>query len=58
MPGPPLVCRTERRVFAWQPLSKDGAIEPAEDVIRIESDSPTTPRGHPARGRRPQGEPP
>ena len=29
--------RSGRDVLAWQPLSKDSAIEPADDVIRIES---------------------
>ena len=43
----PVVCRTESRVFAWQPLSKEGVIEPADDVIRIESDSQTTPAAIP-----------
>jgi hypothetical protein len=33
----PLACRDGRRVFAWQPLSKDGVIEPAVDATRIES---------------------
>ena len=34
----PLVCRDDRRVLAWQPLSKDSAIGPSDDDIRIESD--------------------
>ena len=33
----PLVCHELHRVYAWQPLSGDAAIEPAETVIRIES---------------------
>ena len=33
----PVVCRQPHRVFAWQPLSADAAIEPADNVIRIES---------------------
>jgi hypothetical protein len=33
----PVVCRDGDRVFAWQPLSADSAIGPAEDVTRIES---------------------
>jgi hypothetical protein len=35
----PLACRDDRRVLAWQPLSKDSAIGPSDDAIRIESDS-------------------
>ena len=35
--GSPVVCRAGRRVFAWQPLSQESALEPADDVIRIES---------------------
>ncbi len=34
----PLVCRDDRRILAWQPLPKDSAIAPAEDVTIIESD--------------------
>ncbi len=33
----PVVCRAPRRVYAWQPLSGDAAIEPTENVIRIKS---------------------
>ena len=33
----PLVCRNGIRTYAWQPLSKDSAIEPSDDVTRIES---------------------
>ncbi len=33
----PVVCRKEHQVYAWQPLCSDSAIEPTEDVIRIES---------------------
>jgi len=33
----PVVCRQPHRVYAWQPLSSDAAIEPADNVIRIES---------------------
>ena len=35
----PLVCRDDHRVLAWQPLSKDSAIEPADDATCIESGS-------------------
>ncbi len=38
----PIVCRDARRTYAWQPLNKESALEPADDVIRIES-APTTP---------------
>ena len=33
----PLVCRDPLRTFAWQPLSRDSAIAPSNDVTRIES---------------------
>ena len=33
----PVVCRQQHRVYAWQPLSADAAIEPTDNVIRIES---------------------
>ncbi|WP_435011924.1 hypothetical protein P12x_006158 (plasmid) [Tundrisphaera lichenicola] len=33
----PLVCRDQRRVLAWQPLSGESALGPSEDVVRIES---------------------
>ena len=33
----PMVCREDHRIYAWQPLGGDAAIEPAEDVTRIES---------------------
>ena len=35
----PVVLRDRERVFGFQPLSKESAIEPADDVIRIESPS-------------------
>jgi hypothetical protein len=38
----PVWCRDGRRTFAWQPLDKGSVIEPAADVIRIES-CPTGP---------------
>jgi len=34
--GSPVVCRDARRVYAWQPLSKDSAIGPDDDAVRIE----------------------
>ena len=36
-PSDPILCRDRNRVFLWQPLSKDSAIEPTSDAIRIES---------------------
>jgi len=33
----PVVCRQPHRVYAWQPLSGDAAIEPTDNVTRIES---------------------
>ena len=33
----PVVCRQSHRVYAWQPLNSDAAIEPADNVVRIES---------------------
>jgi hypothetical protein len=39
----PLVCRDDRRVLAWQPLSKDSAIEASDDDTRIESGSHPAP---------------
>ena len=36
-PDQPVACRGGGRVYAFQPLSTEGAIEPAEDAIRIES---------------------
>ena len=60
----PLVCRDGRRILAWQPLSKDSAIGPVDDVTRIESTataiptSPPTPRrGRPGRGSTPSNGP-
>jgi hypothetical protein len=38
----PVVSRDARRTYAWQPLSKESALEPADDVTRIES-APMTP---------------
>ena len=55
----PLVCRDDRRVLAWQPLSKDSAIEPADDVTRIESRlrQPTVSPARPRPRRRGRGPP-
>jgi hypothetical protein len=39
----PLVCRDRDLVFCWQPLAKDAAIEPSDDVVRIESTPTVTP---------------
>ena len=36
-PESPLVCRDALRIFAWQPLSKESAIAPSDDVTRIAS---------------------
>jgi hypothetical protein len=52
----PIVCRSPDRIYAWQPLSGDAAIEPTENVLRIEVSTisseprqerprPVTPRG-------------
>jgi hypothetical protein len=39
----PIVCRDRNRVYGWQPLSEESALEPSEGVIRIESASQATP---------------
>jgi hypothetical protein len=36
-PEAPVVCRDARRTYAWQPLSKDSALGPADVAVRIES---------------------
>ncbi len=36
-PDDPVVCRDPHRIYLWQPLSKDSAIEPTDDAVRIES---------------------
>jgi len=36
-PEAPLLCRDARRTYAWQPLSKDSALGPADVAVRIES---------------------
>lgn len=51
-PESPVLCRDDRRSFAWQPLSKEAAIGPADDAVRIESDHPGPAPG-PAENRRP-----
>jgi hypothetical protein len=38
----PIVCRDRNRIFGWQPLSEESALEATDDVIRIESTSATT----------------
>ena len=42
----PVVCREEHQIYAWQPLSGDAAIEPADNVIRIESNPKTVVMNH------------
>ena len=34
----PVVGRSGERVFAWQPLSKESALGPSDDAVRIDSD--------------------
>jgi hypothetical protein len=36
-PKEPVACQDDQRTYGWQLLSAEGAIEPTEDVIRIES---------------------
>ena len=55
--GSPVVCRDRHRVFGFQPLSQESAIEPSDDVIRIESTSPP-PRPTPSSDASHQGESP
>ena len=51
----PVVCREKGRIYAWQPLNADSAIEASPDVICIESNAstvvtnPTVTRPRPAR---------
>jgi hypothetical protein len=51
----PVVCRDQHRIYCWQPLSHESALEPTDDVIRIDSASTTTdkpiPRDEPPRAR-------
>ncbi len=42
-PASPIVCRDGPRAYAWQPLDVESAIGPADDVVRIESDSQVQP---------------
>ena len=48
-PEDPVACRGGGRVYASQPLSREGAIGPADDAIRIESGPapPPSPPGRP-----------
>jgi hypothetical protein len=39
----PLVCRDRSRIYCWQPLSHESALEPTDDVTRIESPPPSNP---------------
>src|SRR5205823_7274586 len=41
-PEAPLACRGNGRVYLWQPLGRDSAIEPADDAVRIASTAPTS----------------
>jgi len=55
-PGDPVACRGGGRVYAFQPLSTEGAIGPAADAIRIESGpfqspSPAVRPGEPPKAR-------
>jgi hypothetical protein len=36
-PETPVVCRDEHRTYLWMPLSKEGALPPSEDALRIHS---------------------
>ena len=42
-----MACRSGGRVYAFQPLSREGAIGPADDVIRIESGPAPSPEPGP-----------
>jgi hypothetical protein len=44
----PIVCRDQHRVYGWQPLSHESALDPADDAVRIESGSQTNPTAIPA----------
>jgi len=55
-PDQPVACRGGGRVYAFQPLSREGAIGPADDAIRIESGpaeppSPAVRAGEPPKAR-------
>ncbi|WP_406696358.1 hypothetical protein V5E97_35735 [Singulisphaera sp. Ch08] len=43
----PVVCRDRDLVYCWQPLSKESAIEPTDDVTRITSTPTITPTSLP-----------
>ena len=43
-PDEPVACRDGRRTYLWQPLSKESAIGPADDAVRIESSAPVPTR--------------
>ena len=51
----PVVGRAGGLVFAWQPLAKDSALGPSDDVIRIESDPAPPPRPSRTMGPRNRG---
>ncbi len=36
-PEDPVACRDDRRAYLWQPLSRESAIGPSDDAVRIES---------------------
>ena len=36
-PESPVLCRDDHKSYLWQPLSKEAAIEPVDDPVRIES---------------------
>ena len=62
-PEDPVAGRGGGRVYAFQPLSRDGALAPAEDAIRIESGPapspvPATGSGGPTKARTPVSERP
>ena len=40
----PIVCRDERRVYAWMSLGKKGALEPSTDAVLITPSGDETPR--------------
>src|SRR5260370_25733569 len=42
-PDAPVVCRDGPRVYGWQPLTRESAIEPADDVTQIAANSAPTP---------------
>jgi hypothetical protein len=41
----PIVCRELHRLYAWQPLNGDAALEPDDNVLRIESSPATSTTG-------------